>query len=181
MKRKILMIILCGVMVLGFTTGCDSEKSEEKDVNVNETNNTNNDSSDKEADSGKLTLENFKQIMQEMNLEVISKTPEDIPSANHVYTVDTDNNKTRYVFNNYKDEDIAKTQWNNSIKDYLPEGEVIVKKENDNSNRVEIKLPDGETQIYFRENNNILTVVVLNEAGEDGLERVKNALEKLGF
>lgn len=181
MKRKLLMIILCGFMVLGLTTGCEEKKDDKTDTNVNDTNNVNNETNDKEDNSGKLTLENFKQVMQEMNLEVISKTPEDIPSANHVYTVDTDNYKTRYVFNNYKDEDIAKTQWNYNIKDFLPDGEVIVKKENDNSNRVEIKTSDGITHIYFRENNNILTVVVLNEAGEDGLERVKNALEKLGF
>lgn len=118
--------------------------------------------------------------MEEMGLEIVSNTPEGINSANHLYTVNASNNSIRYEFNEYKDESVAKNQWNSNVKNSFTEEELIKNEESQNGNRLESKV-DNRNFIYFREGNNLLNVVVLDEAGEAELAKVREVFEKLGY
>ena len=190
MKRKVLWII--AILAIGILliclTGCRNnenvnpdENKQENISNSNETSNINEENQEIQVSTtGKLTLENFKNIMEEMGLEVVSNTPEGVNSANHLYTVNANNNSIRYEFNEYKDESVAKNQWNSNVKNSFTEEELIKNEEDQNSNRLESKA-DNRNFIYFREGNNLLNVVVLDEVGEAELAKVREVFEKLGY
>lgn len=194
MKKKILGvgIILVLIIMLLNLTGCGNDnnnKTETQQENLSDTvknnENTNNsneiNSGIEISNSGELTLENFKKIMQEMNLEVRSDTPEGVNSANHLYTVYDDNNSIRYTFNEYKNEEIARNQWNANVKNRFTGEQEIRNEEDENSSRLEIKVADRGTYIDFREGKNVLNVAISIDAGENAVAKAKEVFEKLGY
>lgn len=191
MKKKIYMIgtVLILVSMLIILTGC-GEKSE--NTNTENTNNENmqasvNNNISYETETatveGKLTIENFKKIMNEKGLEVQQNTPDGVNSAVYNYSVN-DTTAIRYEFEDYKNEEIAKSKWNENLKgieDNYTDRQVIKEEKNGDTHKLEFTRPDYGTLIEFKEGKNTLSVVILESANEEAVARAKDILENLGF
>ncbi len=190
MKKKIYMIgtVLILVSMLIILTGC-GEKSE--NTNTENTNNENMQASvnnnkalnETETATGKLTIENFKKIMNEKGLEVQQNTPDGVNSAVYNYSVN-DTTAIRYEFEDYKNEEIAKSKWNENLKgieDNYTDRQVIKEEKNGDTHKLEFTRPDYGTLIEFKEGKNILSVVILESADAEAVARAKDILENLGF
>ncbi len=115
MKKKILSILFLGILLLGIT-GCgnDVSSNEEKSNDSVMPNNDNNDT--QKVENSKMTLENFRKVMSEQGLSIIEGNCTE-KSINCVYTAvdETDDSRTTYTFETYRDEDSATRLWNNQI------------------------------------------------------------------
>lgn len=190
MKKKIYMVVTVLILasMLIILTGCGEKSENTNTENINNENiqaNVNNNKAlnETETATGKLTIENFKKIMNEKGLEVQQNTPDGVNSAVYNYSVN-DTTAIRYEFEDYKNEEIAKSKWNENLKgieDNYTDRQVIKEEKNGDTHKLEFTRPDYGTLIEFKEGKNILSVVILESADAEAVARAKDILENLGF
>ena len=190
MKKKIYMVVTVLILasMLIILTGCGEKSENTNTENINNENiqaNVNNNKAlnETETATGKLTIENFKKVMSEKGLEVQQNTPDGLNSAVYNYSVN-DTTAIRYEFEDYKNEEIAKSKWNENLKgieDNYTDRQVIKEEKNGDTHKLEFTRPDYGTLIEFKEGKNILSVVILESADAEAVARAKDILENLGF
>lgn len=197
MKRKVLYIlVLLGVLVTSLT-GCGSQQGDKGEINGEKINNdvqssitntvTNNDEEISESNNSRLSLEKFKIVMKNHNLNVVCMSTEaqinNLKHENIVYMVEDSKNRTHYSLNVYRKEDDAKRafgRWTYSKP--RDDFKVSRNEENDHLRKYVVDASNGR-HFYFRDYEVILVVDVSEDAADydSALKSAENILKELDF
>ncbi len=176
MRKKILCILILSFSLLGIT-GCGNDEP----LKNESTNNDNNDT--QKVENSKMTLENFRKVMSEQGLSIIEGNCTE-KSINCVYTAahETDDSRTTYTFETYRDEDHATRLWNNQISSIYEHYDSYNSVFKDDENKI-LEYTTGErgiTIVYYYKTTS-LKVISDEFSDANSFSKVIKVLEEFGY
>lgn len=173
MKKKILLVVCCCLIVV---TGCGNNKKEEKNKVSTDINTT-------DASEDKLTLENFRKVMNEHGLTVIDDKNCDEKSLNCIYMAydDRENRSTAYMFTVYRDEDIATGFWKEDLNNLRDEYTISVKDEKNRKLEYYYGTYGIRTIIHYYGKTTSIEVDNDDSDDKDSLNYVREVLAEFGY
>ena len=178
MKKKILGLGIVSILIamLVLLTGCGENKDINDDLKANE-----GDEQVIESNS-KLTLENFKRVMQEKGLQIADTLGDNTNSLEKAkYQAEDTVNSTIYYFTEYKEEEDSERLWNVKVKSSSSIKSVVNEQEDNNTNKMEVILTTNATSIQYRDGKCQLKIQVQEDGGDSALQLAREVAKELGY